>query len=378
VLCACPVALGDGTGVSAVNDRNYHFAPDCLCLMNPTLKIIDPISFPGWDDLLLSHQGHSFFHSSSWAKVLSEAYGYRPFFFTVFHNEQLLGLIPVMEVKSILTGRRGVSLPFSDYCQPIIDEPNHFRDILDVIIAYGKKRRWKYIELRGGREFLDNAPPKCSFCSHMLNMANDADKVFGGFRDSTKRNIKKAIKENVKVHISQSLDSVKEFYRLNCITRRRHGLPPQPFNFFKKIYDHVISKKNGFVVLTSFEKRHVASAVYFHFGRRAIYKYSASDENYQDKRPNNLVMWEAIKWYAENEFESLSFGRTQPENEGLKQFKRGWGANEDVMEYYKYDLTKGKFVTDQAKARRIYHECFHGMPFPLLRMIGTLIYKHIG
>ena len=48
-----------------------------------------------------------------------------------------------MEVKSVLTGLRGVSLPFTDYCDPIAKEDNQFEGLLDSVIEFGKRRRWK-------------------------------------------------------------------------------------------------------------------------------------------------------------------------------------------------------------------------------------------
>ena len=50
----------------------------------------------------------------------------------------------------------------------------------------------------------------------------------------------------------------------------------------------MISIENGFVALASYSNRVVAGAVFFHFGSKAIYKYGASDRNYQHLRANNL------------------------------------------------------------------------------------------
>jgi len=345
--------------------------------MRITLQIVDPTKYPGWDELILASRTYFFFHSSAWAKVLSDSYGYRPLFFTLFQDERLLSLIPVMEIKSILTGRRGVSLPFSDYCVPIIHEKGHFENILNDIIKYGTKRRWKYVELRGGNEFLDTISPAKWFYRHTLDLGRDADIIFRSFKGSTRRNIRKAVNENVQAHISHSLDSVREFYRLNAITRKHHGLPPQPFSFFKNVHKHIIFKKKGLVVLASFKGRTIAGAVYFHFGRRAIYKYGASERKYQNKRPNNRVMWEAIRWYAEKGFEDFSFGRTEPENDGLLQFKRGWGPRETVLRYYKYDLREASYVVDHSKPST-FSPIFRRMPVPLLNMLGSLLYRHVG
>ncbi len=344
----------------------------------PAIQIINPIEYPGWDDLLLSTPGYSFFHSSAWARVLSESYSYTPKYFTVTDDHKFLALVPLMEVDSFLTGRRGVSLPFTDYCRPIITNGIPFPTLFEHVIENGKERGWKSLELRSSSDLLPSTLPSLTYLGHVLNLSQNEGQIFANFRDSTKRNVKKAMKEGVKVKIDSSLDSVEAFYRLNCITRREHGLPPQPLNFFKRIHDHVISKNLGMVVLASFDRENIAGAVYFHFGEKAVYKYGASDKKFQHLRANNLVMLEAIRWYSQNGYKSLCFGRTEPENQGLLQFKSGWGTTEQQINYYKYDLKKNSFVPSSSKASGFHNKVFRKMPIPVLNSIGNILYRHVG
>ena len=353
------------------------------------IQIINPIEFKDWDELILSTPNYLFFHSSTWAKVLNEAYGYKPLYFTVFKKGGLSGVIPIMEVNSFLTGKRGVSLPFTDYCDPIVNGDIQFKDLLDYVIEYGKRRRWKSLELRGGFSLNSkitgnsqpetcNIIPSLTYLGHVIDLGENEEEIFYGFKDSARRNIKKANRQGVEVGIFNSLDSVKEFYRLNCLTRRDHGLPPQPYSFFKSIYQHVIWKDYGFVVLASYQGKYIAGAVFFHFGKKSFYKYGASDRKRQYLRANNLVMWEAIKWYSQNGYKNLCFGKTEPENEGLRQFKSGWGTTEQQINYYRYDLKKGSFVPGSSKVTGFHNRIFRNLPVPILNRIGSILYKHVG
>jgi hypothetical protein len=346
--------------------------------MSFDLEIIDPTKYEGWDEILLSAQGYSFFHSCAWAKVLYESYQYKPLYFTAIENGCLKTLVPVMEVSSFLTGKRGVSLPFSDYCEPIISNGVSFKDVFEGIMKYGKGSGWKYLELRGGQQYLPDALTSATYLSHILELSRNEEETFLSFRDSTKRNIKRAISEGVEARICNSLESVAEFYRLNLMTRKRHGLPPQPFYFFEKVFDHIILKNLGFIVLAYFQDTPVAGAVYFHFGRKAVYKYGASDMNYQHLRANNLVMWEAVKWYSENGHKSLHLGRTEPENRGLIQFKSGWEAYEQQIAYYRYDFERGNFVPSSPKVTGFHNKIFKKTPIYVLNKVGGLLYRHVG
>lgn len=345
----------------------------------PTVKIIDPISIEVWDNILLKTPGASFFHSSAWAKVLCESYHYRLLYFTFWDGESLKALLPMADVNSFMTGHRGVSLPFTDYCDPIATDKKAYQNLLSEAFLCGREKGWKYLELRGGAIFLaDDAQSSTFFYGHTLKLFRNPNEQLSKFRESTRRNIKKAAKEGVMISIRQDIDALRTFYRLNCITRQEHGLPPQPFHFFKKIHEHILLQGKGFICLAELGNSPVAASIFFHFGDKAIFKYGASNRAAQSIRANNLVMWEAIRWCIEHGFKHFCFGRTESENEGLRQFKNGWGTREEKIYYFKYDLSKDRFITDSGQAVSRCKKVFQHVPIPALKIVGNLLYRHMG
>lgn len=338
-------------------------------------KVLNPLEVADWNDLLLSNHNYSFFHSSFWARTLTETYGYKPLYVTLFNKNRLSGLIPLMEINSPLTGKRCVALPFSDYACPIIIDTDQFNHIFREIITLGKEAGWKYIEFRG--PLPKKILPYSHYYIHTLKLHEDENGIMKTIRNSTKRNIRKAIKENVKVEIYKTAESVDLYYHLHCLTRKKHGVPPQPHRFFKNIFQHIISQDQGFVVLAHYENQPVAGAVYFHIGNRALYKYGASDPRYLNLRANNLVMWEAIKWYCRNRYKTFSFGRTAPKNKGLLQFKSGWGTIQETIEYYRYEFNSAEFIRCDSKTN-LPVKVIKKIPVPVLQTIGALFYKHMA
>ena len=341
------------------------------------VQIINPIEYPNWDELLLTNEQSTFFHTSAWARVLNETYKYKPLYFVKIENSKLSSLIPVMEIDSLLTGKRGVSLPFSDYCQPVSEDIESFREIIENQIRYGKEAYWKYIEWRGGQTYFEGRPSASSYLLHILDLAQDENEIISTFRNSTKRNIDKASRGGINVSIDYSLASIKAYYRLHCITRKHHGLPPQSWSFFAKIHEHIVSKEKGLVILGFYQSKPIAGAICFHLGTSAIFKYGACDRKYQQFRPNNLVMWKTIQWYERNGFKRFSLGRTELENAGLLQYKKGWRGKEKTLYYYKYDLLKNDFVKNNNDLHKI-PKLLEKLPLPLLNFAGSILYRHMG
>ena len=145
---------------------------------------LNPLEEPGWYDLVQSQPGTSFFHSSSWAEVLHDTYGHSPHYFCAMNGSRLAGALPIMEVNSLVTGRRGVALPFTDECRFVAEDPASAGEILSEAMDFGRKRNWKYLEIRGPGRVVGAASPSLSFLGHELPLSGQPDQVFGRFESS--------------------------------------------------------------------------------------------------------------------------------------------------------------------------------------------------
>jgi hypothetical protein len=343
---------------------------------NPSLHPANPLAISNWDEMIAAQPDASIFHGAAWAKVLTETYGYVPNYLAEKNGERIQSLLPLMEVDSWLTGRRGIGLPFTDNCEPLCQDAVSFQKLFRNAIDFGKSRGWKSLEIRGGQKFFGDASPSLSFSGHNLDLDLSVEQLFENLESSVRRAVRKAEKDEVQIEISPDLEAVKMFYLLQCKTRKKYGLPPQPFSFFLNVHRHILSQDLGAIVLARWRKIPIAGAVYFWLGKNAIYKYGASDEKYQQLRGSNLVMWEAIKWLARRGAKKLNLGRTSMANEGLRRFKLGWGATEEKSDYFKYDLREEKFVTERDEAFGWHNGIFRLLPVFASRMAGNVLYKH--
>ena len=336
-----------------------------------TVRQINPLPQPDWDARVTRQPDFSFFHGAAWTKVLAETYGYTPHWFAAGDS-----VMPLMEVDSWLTGRRGIALPFTDECEPLCADAETFQKLFQGAVEFGKARGWKSIEWRGGRKFFGEAPASLAFYGHSLELAADEGALFEKMDASARRAVRKAEKDGVTVAVSQSVEAVRDFYFLQCRTRKRHGLPPQPFSFFLNIHRHILSQNQGMIAVASHGGRKIAAAVYLFLGGRAIYKYGAAELAWQHLRGSNLVMWEAMKWLARNGATRLHLGKTSLAHDGLRRFKLNLGAAEGKIEYMKYDLRQDRFVTETDGVAGWHNTVFRAMPVFMSRLAGDLLYKH--
>ncbi|HEX9045463.1 MAG TPA: GNAT family N-acetyltransferase, partial [Verrucomicrobiae bacterium] len=262
-----------------------------------------------------------------------------------------------------------------DQCEPL-GAPADVACLFRRTVVWGKKRGWRTLELRGGRQSLSHAPASLTYYGHSLDLTIGEQRLFENFDGSARQAVRKAEKDGVTVELLESEDAVREFYELQCQTRKRHGLPPQPFRFFQNIGRHILSTQQGVVCLARYRGEAVAGAMFFFLGGRAVFKYGASDQRWQQLRPNNLVMWTAIQWLVRHGCTSLSLGKTGLEHAGLRRFKLNLGAAEEPVEYVKFDLRASRFVVETDGVTGWHNWVFQSLPIALSRSAGELLYRH--
>lgn len=340
------------------------------------VRVFDPLASAAWEAWLNRWPSASVFHSSAWMAVLADSYGFKPLALVTPAREVRPAMLPLMECTSPLLGRRGVSLPFTDEAPMLADSPAEARTLFEQALKLGQERKWRSLELRGGTG-LEGANASVTFLGHTLDLDRNPEGLWARLDESVRRALRKAARGGVEVRRETTWESVWQFYRLHCQTRRLHGLPPQPLRFFRNLHRHLMVRDAGCVFSAYHQGHAVAAAVFLHRGRRAVYKFGASDKSRQELRANNAVMWEAIKHYASEGFESLDFGRTSCQQAGLRRFKLGWGTSETRIAYWKYDLRRRGFVSGKDRSTGWHTALFRRLPLPVLRWLGARLYPHL-
>jgi GNAT acetyltransferase-like protein len=339
-------------------------------LMNPSVD-------KGWDDAISMHPDATIFHSTAWARVLVDTYGHRPCYIQMLLNGSLLALVPMMEVKSVVTRSRGICVPFSDYCAPLTFSSFGNELVTQKLQEIARERGWSYFGLRSHSIIPVNTPASESYYGHSLDLRIGSEALISNFSSSVQRAVRKAQRSELSVTVRTDLDAMAEFYKLHVRTRRRHGVPPQPRSFFNNIQRHLLNAGHGFIVLVECQKGPIAAATFFKLGRHAVYKFGASDERLQELRANNLVMFEGIKYLADGGAETLHFGRTDKENEGLRRFKLSWGATEEEISYARFEMASGSWKHSRDSRSALHQHIFRALPASLNRLAGAIIYPHL-
>jgi CelD/BcsL family acetyltransferase involved in cellulose biosynthesis len=350
-----------------------------------TVHEIDPLQDARWSRLVENHPAASVFHTQGWLEALRRTYRYEPVVLTTSGSGEALadGLV-LCKVSSWVTGSRLVSLPFSDHCQPLVEDPSARDAILKYLERQIRGGNYKYAELRplipfdAAAEAASGVSVDTSLCIHMLDLRPPAETLFKCFhKNHIQRKITRAGKEGLKIETGRSAKLLNDFFRLMLITRRRHGLPPQPIAWFRNVLE-CLGEKTAIRVAYKGEIP-VASIFTLVCRKTMVYKYGCSDGAYNSMGGTPYLFWDAMQEAKKQGLEEFDFGRSELENEGLVNFKDHWGTARTSLHYYRYPYRPAKGASHGKGWKMKAAERVCGLlPDACLALAGKWMYRHAG
>lgn len=353
--------------------------------MFSTFSIDNETQMKDWDRFVLGHPNGTPFHLSGWLQCIHKTYHYKPLLYvslkqTNGHETHIDGVFPFFHVKSLLTGSRLVSIPFSDYGGPLFDEGSKGYVLLSNLIQ-NFNGKYRYLEIRSHLKSNPPLIPHYNFIRHTLSLNSQPEMVKRNFnKRTTLYSIRKAENEGITIREDGTPKCIKIFQDLNTLTRKKHGLPPQPLMFIQNIYNYLILNKYASMLLAVSGSRVIAAGLFLKFRDTTYYKYNASDPDFTHQtKSNHLLAWHAIKKACEEGFRYFDFGRTAVSNHGLSKYKENWGAQPMDLPYHFFpDIHGATSVDENALVYRMFNMFCKKLPTILLRQLGEKLYKHIG
>jgi len=343
---------------------------------------IDPCTDGRWLDFVQQHRDATAFHHPGWLRALQDTYRYTPVALTTTSpGKSLQNGWVFCRVNSLVTGKRMVSLPFSDHAAPLVSGDREAVELAQAAVERWSGRGLKYIEMRpiAADDWPERAVLGVSTRTrlHQLDLRPAEEELFKAFHDSSiKRKIKRAERESLRCEVGDSDALLDDFYRLVVMTRRKHGLPPQPRAWFRAVLDRLPEIAH---VHVAYKDATPTAAIFtLAFGARYIYKYGASDPEQTSSGGTPLLFWRAIQEAKSRGFIWFDMGRTDLGHDGLATFKERFGAEPVPIEYYRWPASTETSDDGPGRLSAIARPVIDRLPDSLLIAAGRVLYRHMG
>ncbi|PKN65648.1 MAG: methicillin resistance protein [Deltaproteobacteria bacterium HGW-Deltaproteobacteria-12] len=365
----------------------HHISTKYELSSAPDVKIIDPLADSRWDQFVENHPFGLICHLSGWKRVLEASFSHMKGHYLVLtnhNNDSIRAALPVYEVKSIITGKRLVSIPFATNCDPLISANEDMKQLLNAAIELSEKLGCSRIEIRAlasGQLIQDGRIGSVVFNkTHQLSLEGGPEEIIKKFTRKARWTIKQSAKNGLEFQVAGNEKDVSEFYVLYFKTRKRLGLPPQPYLFFKLLWEIFSPSKHITLLFVRHEGRLVAGLLMFKFKDRCSWDYLALDEMANHLNVSYFGVWEAIKLACSEGYKLFDFGRTGIGNEGLMNFKGRWGTT--IMDlpqyYYPKEVCLNLNSPEAATSYKIIKQISKNVPDPVFQLMGKFLYQHLG
>ena len=351
-----------------------------MSLPQDSVYVIDPLHDSRWPAFVRRHPKASVFHSQGWLRALQETYGYEPVAYTrSAPTEALTNALLFCIVRSWLTGNRLVSLPFSDHCEPLVDHPGQLEVLSAHVECARRDAGWKYVELRSADSHVDFASrftQATVYCLHRLDLRSDLDSLYRGFhKDCIQRKIARAEREGLTYESGSSEALLQQLYGLLRLTRSRHRLPPQPFEWFRNL--NACMGAEACIRIASKAGTPVAGMLTLRHRNSMVYKYGGSDTRFNNLGGMPMLFWHAIQDAKRAGCEVFDFGRSDLDHPGLIAFKERWSAESSSLSTWRAPAAWAA-TSQGVTTSRYMREMFAKMPAQVSLLAGRMLYRHFG
>lgn len=294
---------------------------------SPTVERIDPRSDLRWHELAAG-PGGSLFTCPPWLTALSATYGFEPEArVAVGPSGETAGGVAWIDVSDV-RGRRRLALPFSDRAEPLVPDAETWGLVSGEALSG---------DLPFTMRCLDTSPavvdPRLTCVGaaawHETSLDRPIEEIYAAFKKRTRRDIKVAQREGVKVVLSDGLGALLEFHGLHVRLRKeKYRLLAQPQEFFRQVWEAFTPTDGIWTALALVDGETVAGAVYLIWQDKVYLKHSASRRDRLQVCPNEALHWTVIQWAHERGLRALDWGSSDLDQPGLCAYKTKWASTE--------------------------------------------------
>lgn len=156
------------------------------------------------------------------------------------------------------------------------------------------------------------------------------------FTHACRKNINRTVKENVRIFPATNETDVREFHRIYVLTMdRNHALERYYYSldyflaFFEAMPNHAR------FALAEYKDQIVAATLYLH-DDTDVYSYlGGADENFQQIRPTNAIVYDTIQWAQSSGKKRLILGGGYQPNDGIFRFKSSFSPLRALFHVYR-------------------------------------------
>ncbi len=302
---------------------------------NSTSIILLNDEHPEWNQYVEETSAASLYHRIEWKNLIHKVFGHECYYFYAFCDKKIVGILPLVRLKSRLFGDFMVSMPYFNSGGAIANSLSLEQQLMQAANAHAEKTGISHIEYRDDIH-RSELPVRDEKVNMILSLPNTPDILWDDFNTKLRAQIRRAQRENITIDVG-GIECLNDFYSVFAKNMRDLGTP-----VYGKIFFHHILQtfpECSKIIVICLNKKPVATA--FLLGHKTTLEipWASTIKEVNHLSINMLLYWEVLKFSINKKYQYFDFGRSS-KNSGTFRFKQQWGAKPKQC-YWHYWLKDG-------------------------------------
>ena len=328
-----------------------------------------------WEQFVLDCPEATFFHRIGWKDIIEECLGHRTHYLLAERGAQIVGVLPLAEVKSLFFGHALVSLPFCAYGGVAALETEAVAALHGFARELGASMGVEHLELRDRAVREADWPRQELYVTFRKPILPKVDDNLAAIPRKQRAMVRKGIARGLASRIDTD---VEVFFALYADNVHRHGTPPHAKRYFEAL-QRTFDRDCEVLTVTEPQGRAVSSVLSFYFRDEVLPYYAGDVAAARDLAANDFKYWELLRRACERGLTHFDFGRSK-RGTGAFAFKKNWGLDPTPLAY-EYCLYRGERIPEHNPLNpryRMLMALWRRLPIPVANLVGPHLVKSLG
>lgn len=331
-----------------------------------------------WENYVERAPHATFFHRVGWRQIIERALGHATRYRCAWRGSDLVGILPLVHVKSGLFGDALIATAFTTGGGIVADDDTAAQALADDAAELGQRFAVDFIELRQGKPLALgaawHAKTELYFGFERAFAVSDADNLKAIPRKK-RADLRKAIDDRRLVTDANA--PVETFFGIYAESLRNLGTPVLPVRFY-----HAIKATFGDAVEISTvagPDGPSAALMSFFFKDRVLPYYGGAVAAARRLHAYDLMYWAQMQRAAARGVRIFDFGRSK-RGTGSFDYKAYWGFEPAALGYQYRLIKRGDLpeINPLNRKYRLMVATWRRLPLALANRIGPLVARQIG
>jgi FemAB-related protein (PEP-CTERM system-associated) len=328
-----------------------------------------------WDAFVDHCPDATFFHRIGWKGVLEGCFGHKTHYLLAERASRIVGVLPLVEVKSFLFGHSLCSLPFCAYGGAAATESAVIAALHRAARELGEGIGVEHLELRDRTPREPDWPQQDLYVTFRKEIFPDVEANMSAIPRKQRAMVRKGIKAGLASQVEKSAD---RFFALYADNVHRHGTPPLPKRYFDMLL-RTFPTESEILTVTDSEGKPVSSVFSFYFRDEVLPCYAGDDVGARDVAGNDFKYWELMRRACERGVRVFDYGRSK-RGTGPFDFKKNWGFEPTPLAY-EYWLYRRDSIPENNPLNPKYRALialWRRLPLPVANFLGPHLVRSLG